>query len=191
MAKCVNDSQLPVGKQIDLPVAVPEISPQATADAGAAANLPGQPEAGAAAAAAAGAAAGASAVASAAATPGAATAKAAAGADVSRFMPIRYNRKHIQQLAQTGATLGEIAALLGISAKKFSPANRRDFRRGRALLQQALRRQQLTLAAVKDPDLRLIFMLGKEYLKQGRDRPAATATREPEKTYLNVRMEEV
>ena len=114
-----------------------------------------------------------------------------AGMDAPRSVPVRYGRKQIQHLARTGATLGEIAALLGTTVKKLSPRNRRDFRHGRALLQQALRRQQLTLAAVKDPDLRLIFMLGKEYLKQGRDKPAAAGVREPEKTYLNVRMHEV
>ncbi len=180
MSNSVNKLPLPLGKNTQYRVATPKPAtvqavPQATVNARMVLGIPaGQPAA--------------AASAEVPAVPGSAVAP---GMEVPRSVPIRYRRKQIQQLAQTGATLGEIAALLRTSAKKLSPANRRDFRFGRALLQQALRRQQLTMAAIKEPDLRLIFMLGKEYLKQGKDKGVAPGVREPEKTYLNVRMHEI
>lgn len=103
----------------------------------------------------------------------------------------RFRRKDLEWLAFHGASLGEIMALLGWDKDRLLPAHRREFRRGRARFRLLLRRQQLALLASPEPDLRLVFMLGKEYLEQGREKSAPPPNPDVPKQYINIRPEEL
>ncbi len=102
-----------------------------------------------------------------------------------------YTVADVESLARVGSPLSEIAALLGTRKEKLKHSHLTEFLRGRAQLRQALRRQQLAMASVENPDLRLIFLLGKEYLRQGSEKTVSVASHEPPKSYVNIRTEDV